>query len=74
MPNINNTGVFKSQRHVVAKHLRVVANSTSQAEGSQGGTAISWAVDIHRNIVIAVDASEVGWITHNGLRNMISFL
>jgi hypothetical protein len=55
-----NTGSQVAPRHALKRIIsHVVCHSTSQAEGSRGEAATSWAVAINRNIVIAVDASEV---------------
>ena len=60
------SALYTSNAHVTQRHAQrnkqgIVCNSTSQAEGSRGNSATSWAVQINRNIVVAVDASEVGF-------------
>lgn len=57
---LDNNVSHVAQRHALQNISHVVCNSsTSQAEGWRSGTATSWATEIKRNIVIAVDASEV---------------
>jgi hypothetical protein len=65
-----NAGCRMAQRHGQQNISKLVCYSTSQAEGFRSGSSTSWAVEINRNIVIAVDASEVGLRLDTGHRNL----
>lgn len=66
----NIAGFRMAQRRALQNISHICNSSTSQTEGWRSGTATSWAVGINRNIVVAVDASEVGRFRSNkGLQN-----
>jgi hypothetical protein len=70
LPILGHTESRVAQRRALHNISHVVCNSsTSQADGWRSGTATSWAVELNRNIVIAVDASEVGLRPNKGLQN-----
>jgi hypothetical protein len=61
-----------AQRHALQNFSQIVCHSTQQdTEGFRSGTATSWAVELNRNIVIAVDASEVRLALESCLRNQL---